>query len=70
MAEMSEVLMHREREFLGYLCHPLEGLDEEIAEECIEILADQLRAKVRNIKYSVCSMSYLIRLLYVVNDSA
>lgn len=44
--EMSAVLMHREKEFLGFLCQPLEELDENLAESCIEALADELRAKV------------------------
>ena len=44
--EMSSVLMHREKEFLGFLCQPLEDLEEHIAESCIEALADELRAKV------------------------
>jgi hypothetical protein len=44
--EMSEVLMHREREFLGFLCEPLEVLDDATAEQCVELLADELRSKV------------------------
>ena len=46
-SEMSEVLMHREKEFLGFLCQPLETLEEYIAEAAIEALADELRAKVK-----------------------
>ncbi len=45
-SEMSAVLMHREKEFLTFLCEPLEDLDDNVAEECIEILADQIRVKV------------------------
>jgi hypothetical protein len=45
--EMSEVLMHREREFLSFLCEPLEVLDDAAAEQCVELLADELRTKVR-----------------------
>lgn len=47
--EMSEVLMHREKEFLGFLCEPLEALEDAAAEQCIELLADELRTKLAEI---------------------
>lgn len=46
MSEMSEILLHREKEFLSFLCEPLEDIEESVAEECIEVLADQLRGRV------------------------
>ena len=46
MSEMSEILLHREKEFLSFLCEPLEEIEESVAEECIEVLADQLRGRV------------------------
>ena len=58
-SEMSVVLMHREKEFLGFLCQPLENLEENVAESCIEALADELRAKVSNQVFAPFHMFYL-----------
>lgn len=64
--DMSAVLMHREKEFLGFLCQPLEDLEENIAELCIESLADELRSKVvHNYFFQICMV--LIYILYFLS---
>ena len=71
--EMSAVLMHREKEFLGFLCQPLEDLEENLAESCIEALADELRAKVNCDGFHVvvdCVLMLFFQLTDILENSA